>query len=101
MGSPVTGSVPVMLNDRSTTCCPVVVKLLAAFGPLGPKTDTSPTPSQLKTPKSTSPLPLGTFAELGAAATASKAAMDSTEAASLLRIGGSSLLAARDQPHGS
>src|SRR5215216_3948315 len=87
MGSPVTGSVPVMLNDRSTTCSPVVVKLLAAFRPLGPKTDTSPTPSQLKTPKSTSPFPLGTLAELGAAATASKAAMDSAKAASLLRIG--------------
>src|SRR5215207_11688454 len=63
-----------------TTCCPVVVNEVAASSPRGPKTETSPMPSQVTTPKSTRPWPRGAFADADPALSAIAASATPTTA---------------------
>src|SRR5215211_1097658 len=63
-----------------TTCCPVVVNDVAASSPRGPKTETSPMPSQVTTPKSTRPWPRGAFADADPAPSAIAASATPTTA---------------------
>src|SRR5262245_19134206 len=78
-------SVPVISSENSTTFRPVLVQAVAALAPRGPMTVTSPTPSQVKVPKSTNPLPGGgAAAEAGLAAAANRATAHNDETANAI-----------------